>query len=102
MDTRINSSGFAENVKRALERRLQPNTNLSQADLANCLKVSNQTVWTWVNGINGPSGRHLVALIGFFDAGFAAEVLAEAGVTVAKVGDKREEALDELKRVEAA
>jgi hypothetical protein len=93
VETLTNSSSLPELLKRALERRLN-GTGLTDAILARELKVSRQTVWTWLNGINQPKGHHLVALINFFDSAFANEILGPtAGLTVAKLCDRRAAAL---------
>jgi DNA-binding transcriptional regulator YiaG len=102
-------SGLPELLSAALKRRMTPTSGLTDIMLAHALGVSRQTVWTWLNGINQPKGHHLVALINFFDASFANEILGPtAGCTVAKLCDARAsallkvaEGLAELKAMEA-
>ncbi len=79
----------AAKLAMALRRRLHPHTSLTIKALAMVLRVSEQTIWAWLNGINQPRWGHVLALINFFDAAFANEILAGTGAVVAKLADAR-------------
>lgn len=73
-------------LKRALERRLYPNSNLHRKQLSYELRVSPNTIDNWLSGNNEPRGSHIMALIRFFDSSFAQEI-SQGHVT--KITDQR-------------
>jgi DNA-binding XRE family transcriptional regulator len=96
------ASGLPELLSAALKRRMTPTSGLTDIVLAHALGVSRQTVWTWLNGVNQPKGHHLMALLTFFDASFANEILEPTGCTVAKLCNRRAEALRKISEGMAA
>jgi len=82
----------------ALRRRMQPNTPLSRAQLANAVGCSERTVDNWLGG-SPPSGPHLLSLIQIFDRAFVAEV---TGGDVPKLSDARRKLQEALAVLEAA
>ena len=73
----------------ALRRRLTPNSNLSHKQLAYAIQASERQVWSWIAATNMPTGRHLLSLITFFDAGFVNALTAGRGAPVIKLQDRR-------------
>lgn len=84
-------------LKRALERRLYPNSNLHRKQLSYELRVSPNTIDNWLGGNNEPRGSHIMALIRFFDRSFAEEI-SQGHVT--KITDQR--AMEAIKKMAEA
>lgn len=82
------SSTLRQRLAASLRRRLHPNTALHAKQLAYALRVSEATVWQWLAGNRDPGGEHLLALINFFDAAFANEIVGP-GCVIAKASDLR-------------
>jgi hypothetical protein len=82
-----------QSISVALRKRVGPGTGLTVKQLAYTLRIDQQTVWKLLNGYNAPSGPVLMALLTFFDASFANEILEPTGCTVAKITDARAVAL---------
>jgi hypothetical protein len=77
----------------ALTKRVGPGKAMTVKQLAYALRVDQQTVWKLLNGYNSPSGPVLMALLSFFGADFANEILGSTGCVVAKLSDARADAL---------
>ena len=73
----------------ALRRRVGIGKAITPKQLAYALRLSPGTIDNLLNGNNDPSGRALMALLTFFDASFANEILEPTGCTVAKLSDAR-------------
>ena len=80
----------------ALRRRVGIGKAITPKQLAYALRLSPGTIDNLLNGNNDPSGRALMALLTFFDASFANEILEPTGCTVAKLSDARAEALRKI------
>lgn len=100
LGTSNTSALFAERLAQAIRRRLASGLTLEQ--LGDALNVSKPTVWSWLNGVNEPKGRHVVALMALFDASFANEILDGTGCTVLKLEDARRKAEKAQREAEEA
>lgn len=83
-------------IAAALRDRVGNGKAVTIKQLSFALHISEQTVWNLLAGNSDPSGRVLMGLLSFFDAGFANQILQPTGCTVAKVCDKRAEALKKI------
>lgn len=91
---KLESERLAKAVAAALNRRVGQGKAMLPKQLAYHLQRSEQTIWGWLGGHRPPSGTDLIALINFFDASFANEILD--GCVVHKLSDRRQ--LQEAKR----
>lgn len=81
-------------LKRALERRLYPNSNLHRKQLCEALRISGNTLDNWLSANHEPRGRHVMALLQFFDDAFAREI---SHGTVTKITDRR--AMEAIRKI---
>ena len=74
----------AERTARARgEPRGQPERKLGSAmaaELGN-MRVTEQTVWNWINATREPLSHHVVTMLNYFDASFAREIGIDASAT---------------------
>lgn len=77
---------FKQRLASALEQRLYPHSNLHPKQLCYALGVTRNTLDNWLSANNEPKGGHVMALIRFFDSGFAQEI-SQGHVT--KITDRR-------------
>jgi transcriptional regulator with XRE-family HTH domain len=78
---------LGERIARALGRRI--GYGITRKQLQHALNVSSGTVDNLLSGHQDPSPRVFMALLQFFDAAFAHEILAPSGFTVVKLSDVR-------------
>jgi transcriptional regulator with XRE-family HTH domain len=78
---------LGERIARALGRRI--GYGITRKQLQHALNVSGGTVDNLLSGHQDPSPRVFMALLQFFDAAFAHEILAASGFTVVKLSDVR-------------
>lgn len=73
---------FRETIEAALRRRVGTGRPWSAGDVAAAIGRGQRTVESWIYGEAVPRGGELAALIGFFGADFANEVLGATGKVV--------------------
>ena len=73
---------FRETIEAALRRRVGTGRRWSAGDVAAAIGRGQRTVESWIYGEAVPRGGELAALIGFFGADFANEVLGGTGKVV--------------------
>ncbi len=94
LSVRESSTSLGEAIADALRRRIGQGRAVGTKQFACDLQVSEQTVWNWLSGNRDPAGRHVVAMVNYFDAGFAREIGIEAEVV--KLSDARYQAARQL------
>lgn len=78
---------LATRIARELSRRVGVGRPISVKQFAYELRVSEQTVWVWMNGNRTPAGEHLVRMIAFLPADFGNAILS--GCALVKLSDIR-------------
>lgn len=94
LSVRESSTSLGEAIADALRRRIGQGRAVGIKQFAYDLQVSEQTVWNWLSSNRDPAGRHVVAMLNYFDASFAREIGIEAEVV--KLCDKRYAAARQL------
>lgn len=94
------SPSLSERVSRALSRRVGCGKSVTIKQLAYTIRLSEQTIWSLMNGAREPRGETLLRLIQFFDSSFANELMEAHGCVVAKLSDAK--AADAIRRLNQA
>lgn len=91
-----NTREIREKLHTALKRRIGLGKPVSVKVVARATGLTERTIENAMSGETMPRGDTLIALVDFFDATFANEVLGHLGIVITKPKDAAQKALDGL------